>query len=290
MIEKVLVVLVGLLVSLGAEELPLSAELRKEFDLAEFYQQAIVVEGFPIVASEKVAPVAMREAEWVIRGMLGERKDILRALAKSKTRYSVMAVEERTSDVPEHSDLGPSIWWDRRARGLGATPQRPSVSCGEENLLCCAGDPYSSENITVHEFAHAVHEMGLAIVDPTFDKRLGKTFRRAMAEGKWKGKYAATNRQEYWAEAVQSWFETNREDDHDHNHVNTRKELVEYDPAVAKLCEEVFGKENPWVYVRSDDPSRIGKGHLKGLDREKLPVFAWTEEEKKEAGKKREGK
>ena len=45
MIEKVLVVLVGLLVSLGAEELPLSAELRKEFDLAEFYQQAIVVEG-----------------------------------------------------------------------------------------------------------------------------------------------------------------------------------------------------------------------------------------------------
>ena len=39
----------------------------------------------------------------------------------------------------------------------------------------------------------------------------------------------------------------NREDDHDHNHVNTRKELVEYDPAVAKLCEEVFGKENPWV-------------------------------------------
>ena len=29
---------------------------------------------------------------------------------------------------------------------------------------------------------------------------------------------------------------------------------------------------------------------MKGLDREKLPVFAWTEEEKKEAGKKREGK
>jgi hypothetical protein len=113
-----------------------------------------------------------------------------------------------------------------------------------------------------------------------------------MAEGKWKGKYAATNHREYFAEAAQSWFETNREDDHDHNHVNTRKELIEYDPAVAKLCEEVFKKENPWVYVRPDDPSRIGKGHLKGLDRAKLPVFAWTEAEQQageEQKKKREG-
>ena len=136
MIEKVLVVLVGLLVSLGAEELPLSAELRKEFDLAEFYQQAIVVEGFPIVASEKVAPVAMREAEWVIRGMLGERKDILRALAKSKTRYSVMAVEERTRSLDQltlsestttHRPLGRSSRRSRNRRHSACLAWEPSA-------------------------------------------------------------------------------------------------------------------------------------------------------------------
>ena len=64
-----------------------------------------------------------------------------------------------------------------------------------------------------------------------------------MAKGLWAKKYAATNRHEYWAEAVQSWFGTNREPDHDHNHVNTREELIEYDPAIAELCAEVFGDE-----------------------------------------------
>lgn len=266
--------------ALGAAELPVSEELRKDFALPEFYQQALLVEGFPILASKEVSPVALQEAKWIILKMLGERKDILKALAKNKTRFSIMAVAERTVDVPEHSDLTPAMWWNRRARGLGATKARPSVSCGEENLLGCPGDPYSKENILVHEFAHAIHQMGLVTVDPTFDGRLDKVYRRAMATGLWKGKYAANNRMEYWAEAVQSWFGTNRPPDHDHNHVDNRAELIEYDPGVAKLCAEVFGEKNDWVYVRPDDASRLGKGHLKGLDREKLPKFAWSEEEK----------
>ena len=43
------------------------------------------------------------------------------------------------------------------------------------------------------------------------------------------------NDREYFAEGVQSWFDNNREPDHDHNHVNTRAELIEYDPALAAL-------------------------------------------------------
>lgn len=273
-------------VLLGGSEYAMRDEVRQEFALDPFYTQVVMVGEFPIVASEKVSPVALREAEWIINGMLKERPDILKGLAKTKTRFSVMAVAERTVDVPEHSDLTPPEWWNRRARGLGATKIRPAVSCGEENLLGCPGDPYAAENILVHEFAHAIHDMALRVVDPSFDGRLQKTYQRAMAAGLWKGKYAATNRHEYWAEAVQSWFGTNREDDHDHNHVDTREELVAYDPAVAKLCAEVFGLKNDWQYVRPDHPSRIGKGHLQGLDRAQLPKFAWTEAEKKAVGKK----
>jgi hypothetical protein len=88
-------------------------------------------------------------------------------MAANKTRFTVMAHDEWTTDVPEHSDLRPPEYWDRRARGLGATRSRPSVSCGEENLLAMKGDPYSTENILIHEFAHAIHEMGLSTVDPT---------------------------------------------------------------------------------------------------------------------------
>jgi hypothetical protein len=62
----------------------------------------------------------------------------------------------------------------------------------------------------------------------------------------------------------------------------TRQELIECDGAVAKLCEEVFG-ENRWQYQRADDRARFGEAHLKKLDREKAPVFAFSEEEEKAA-------
>lgn len=254
--------------------------IREEFDLKPHYQKVLLLKGFPIVSSEKVPDEALLEAASVIGSMLKNRPDILRALAKNKVRYSIMATSERTCDIPEHSDLRPEEFWNRRARGLGATPQRPSVSCGEENLLRNPGDPYDSESICVHEFAHAIHEMALNTLDPTFDPRLEKTYQIAMAKGLWPKKYAATNRQEYWAEAVQSWFGTNREDDHDHNHVNSRAELVEYDPAIAGLCTEVFG-ENDWQYLHTDDPSRQNEPHLKDLDRSKLTPFQWTGEEQK---------
>ena len=166
----------------------------------------------------------------------------------------------------------------RRARGLGATPQRPSVSCGEENLLANPGDPYKTESICVHEFAHAIHDTALKTLDPTFDKRLVEIYKKAMAKGLWAGKYAATNKHEYWAEAVQSWFGNNREPDHDHNHVNTRKELVQYDPAIAELCAEVFG-DNDWVYQKTTHPDRQNEPHLKNLDRSKLKPFKWTQKE-----------
>lgn len=259
---------------------PIPADMVERFQLDPFYQKAVVLAGgFPVVGSEKVADAALLEASKIVFSMLDGREDILRAMAGNRVRLTVMAVSERTCDVPEHSDLTPREYWNRRARGLGATPHRPSVSCGEENLLCCPGDPYATENILVHEFAHAIHQMGLSTVDPTFDRRLKAAYEAALKDGKWKNCYAAENHFEYWAEGVQSWFDTNRENDALHNHVNTREELRNYDPALASLCEEIFG-DKPWRYRRADDPARKNEPHLKGLERTKLPKFEWTEEEK----------
>ena len=257
---------------------PIPEELRKEFDLKPHYQKVLLIDTFPIVASAEVQDAALYEAASIIHSMLKNRPDIIRELAKNKIRYSIMSPNERTCDLPEHSDLTPKAYWNRRARGLGATRQRPSVSCGEENLLHNPGDPYSTESICVHEFAHAIHLMAVNSLDPTFDQRLAKTYKEAMARGLWAGKYAGSNKEEYWAEAVQSWFGTNRENDHDHNHVNSRTELVDYDPAIAALCEEIFG-ENNWRYIRSDHPSRKEEPHLKNLDRSKLLPFGWTTRE-----------
>lgn len=80
--------------------------------------------------------------------------------------------------------------------------------------------------------------------------------------------YAARNRAEYWAEGVQCWYDTNRTMDHDHNHIHTRKQLIEYDPPLAQLCRDVLG-ESDWRFV--SPRKRAGQGHLKEFDPAKSP-------------------
>lgn len=256
--------------------------VRRAFGLNRVYEKHVDVGGFPVIGSAKVRDEALLEAAFLIERMLEGRDDIRRAMIGNRTRFVVMATSEWTTDVPEHSDLEPKNYWDRRARGLGATKIRPAVSCGEENLIGCPGDPYSTENILVHEFAHAIHDMGLKTLDREFDRRLKGIFDQAMADGLWKAKYASSNHHEYWAEGVQSYFGTNRENDHDHNHVDTREELKEYDPRLFAIIDEVF-QQNPWQYRKPTE--RKHTAHLAGLDATSLPTFEWPERLAEESAK-----
>jgi len=70
---------------------------------------------------------------------------------------------------------------------------------------------------------------------------------------------------------VQSWFDNNREPDHDHNHVNTRAELLEYDPGLAALCREVFGE----TVLKYTKPQTRLTGRLEGYDPTTAPKFTW---------------
>ncbi len=255
-----------------AEVTPVPQAERERLGLSPFYAQYASIGGFPIVASAKVDPHALKEAAYLIGQMLDGRGDILQAMTDTRTHLTVMAVTEFTTDVPEHSHLTPKAHWDRRARGLGATREVPCVSCGEENLLALKGDPYFTESILVHEFAHAIHDTGLSAIDPTFDRRLEAAYNAAMAEGLWKNTYAATNRWEYWAEVTQSWFDTNRSNDAWHGEIDTRDEVKQYDPRAAALLTEVYG-DRPWRYVRPD--RRAEPAHLAGFDRAKAARFAW---------------
>ncbi len=244
-----------------------------ELKLDPIYTKYVSASGYPIIGSAKVNDYALKEAAYLVDMLLAKRPDVRNAMIVSGSRLIVMAHDEFTTDVPEHSHLKPKDYWDARARGLGGSEHDPVCSCGEENLLGFKGDPYSTENILIHEFAHNIHLRGMVNVDKTFDGRVKKAFDNAMKAGLWKGKYASTNHHEYFAEGVQSWFDNNREPDHDHNHVNTRKELVEYDPWLAELCKEVFG-ETELVYTRPE--SRL-KDHLAGYDPAKSPTFVWPE-------------
>lgn len=238
-----------------------------------YFQKHVSAGGYPIISTAKVNDYALKEAAYLVDLLLAERPDVRKAMIENGSRLIVMGYSEFTTENPYHAKLKPKDYWDRRARGLGGHAQDPICSCAEENLLAFPGDPYHQENILIHEFAHNIHLVGLQTVDPSFDKRLKVAYDQAMATGLWKSKYASVNKNEYWAEGVQSWFDNNRPPDHDHNHVDTREELKEYDPRLAKLCEEVFGKTE---LAYSKPTSRL-TGHLAGYDPSAAPRFAWPE-------------
>ena len=247
-----------------------------------FYTQIEWLRGFPIVASQKVNPYALKEAAFICDLMLAKRPDVLEAMTLSGARLCIMAHDEFTTDLPEFTRMGdepmPDFetfsgkdFWDSRARGTGGSITDPCCTCAEENVLGYPGDPYEQENILIHEFAHNIHLRGLNNVDPTFDTRIKQAYDAAMKDGLWRGKYASVNHYEYFAEGVQSWFDDNRENDHDHNHVNTRVELLEYDPKLAGLCREVFA-DTEFKYTK---PATRLHGHLAGYDPSKAPSFVW---------------
>ncbi len=242
-----------------------------ELKLNAFYKKYVSADGFPIVASEKVNDYALKEAAYWVTMMLAKRPDVRKAMIKSGSRLIIMAHNEFTTDMPEFAHMTPKNYWDARARGLGGSETDPVCSCAEENVLGYPKDPYAKESIFIHEFAHNIHLRGMLNIDKTFDKRLRAAYKAAMAEGLWKGKYASVNSREYWAEGVQSWFDNNRPPDHDHNHVNTRKELIEYDPQLARLCKEVFGNTK-LAYTK---PATRLVGHMAGYDPTKAPTFEW---------------
>ena len=241
--------------------------------LDPFYKKHISTGGYPIIASATVSDYALKEAAYLVNLLLAERPDVRDAMIASGSRMIIMAHNEYTTDVPEHSRMRPKDFWDARARGLGGSQTDPVCSCAEENVLGYEGDPYSSESIVIHEFAHNIHLRGMVNVDKTFDDRLKSVYDAAMKAGLWKTKYASVNHHEYFAEGVQSWFDNNRQPDHDHNHVDTRQELKDYDPGLAKICLEVFG-ETKLVYTK---PVTRLKDHLAGYDPKTAPKFAWPE-------------
>ena len=244
-----------------------------ELKIPAFYQKYIDADGYPIVASTNVNDYALKEAAYLVNLMLAKRPDVRAAMIKSGSRMCIIAHNEFTTDLPEWARMKPKDFWDARARGTGGSASDPFCSSAEENLLAFPGDPYAAECILIHEFAHNIHLRGMVNVDPTFDPRVKAAYNSAMKAGLWKGKYASVNHHEYFAEGVQSWFDNNRVNDHDHNHVHLRSQLLEYDPGLAALCREVFGDTE----LKYTKPATRLRDHLAGYEPSTAPKFTWPD-------------
>ena len=122
--------------------------------------------------------------------------------------------------------------------------------------MCLAGDRYPNESICVHEFSHTIRE-GVYQVDPGFGERLESSFKDAKSSGILDGTYRGENFDEYWAEGVQDWYDTNAQADPPDgisNGVGTRMELKEFDPRLYAMIGEVFPQGTDWGNCHAHDP------------------------------------
>ena len=190
----------------------------------------------------------------MVRFALADRQDVRDSLYARYGRAGIIAERERTTDIPEHSYL--PDWWNRRARGLGATLDKPISTGGEENILCRPSDRYygggKGEDIFLHEFAHAIHNLGVTGADRNFDREIRRLFNERKRDGRWRNTYYMSTDREFFAEGVTSYFNVNTETWNGkpngiHNHVNTRAELLQYDPQLFALVESVFPCANNFL-------------------------------------------
>jgi hypothetical protein len=236
---------------------------------APLYTQHADVDGFTIEASGQVSPFALAEANWLVRRMIPPED--IRALAGSPIRFVVLGTSEMLTDLPEYVSLLPRVWWDHRFRGIGPG-EVPVVACGEENLLDLPGDPHPRDSSCVHELGHAVAR-ARALLDPTFVERLHSAYTGAMASGLWHDDYASQDAAEYFAVGTQAWFDT-LSSSSNNTSVDSRPSLRAYDPALAGLCQEVFG-DGAWRYQKPWVRPETERAHLVGFDRVHAVPFIW---------------
>jgi alpha-glucosidase len=217
-----------------------------------FYKKYADADGFPVVASQNVRDEALLAACKIIPKMLGKRPDVADYMRREGCKVMIIGANEQTLDLPEYHHLAKTeedrIFWNKRARGFGGAPEDgASASCGEENLICLPGDRYEGENILIHEFSHIIHMVGIVGVEPDFDERLAALLENAKEKGLWTDTYAISNKEEYFAETVQSFFNCNRYSETPngvHNSINRREKLKDYDPDMYTFLLQYFPEED----------------------------------------------
>lgn len=230
-----------------------SDELRESYDLDPFYTKVALARGVPVLSSDAPADLALLRACELLVDMLSIRQDVVDVLIQRQTIFSIIGEDELTNDIPEYRYLADSI--NQRARGLGG---EANGTCAEESILCNRQlDRWRGEGICVHEYAHTISAAGLFRADPTFQGRLSDAYEDAVESGRFANTYALENLQEYWAEGVQSWYNTNLEaipSNGIHNEIDKRAELETYDPVLYDLIAELLPANNEFQDCYADVP------------------------------------
>jgi len=215
-----------------------------------FFSKELDFHGIPIKAHEVVSDEALYAAYDRLSRELAHLPMVISNLAAAGVELHIIGRNQVTTDLPEwRQDKGKplpeynGLTRDQRTRGMGGR----LTSCGEENLLKLEKDHYFGRDICLHEFAHSIRNYG---IPREVRERFDVQCRRSLANNLWKGAYAGSNPDEFFAELTMWYFGT-----HGDLHMTGAKPengpdgLKKYDPEAYALFDDFYQGRIPIARV-----------------------------------------
>jgi hypothetical protein len=212
----------------------------------DFFSKELFYANIPIKAPGVVADEALYAAHDRLSMMLRNLPMVASNLVAAGVELHIIGRDQVTTDLPEwrHDKGKPlaeynGLTRDQRTRGMGGR----LTSCGEENLLKLQKDKYFGRDICVHEFSHSIRNYGIARqVREKFDQQ----YRRSLDKGLWKGSYAGSKPDEFFAE-LSMWYFGTHGDLHmpEPKPANGPEGLRKYDPEAFALFDEFYSGRIP---------------------------------------------
>ena len=210
-----------------------------------FFSKRLDFHGIPIKAHVVVADQALWAAYDRLNLLMGHLLDrqpmVISNLVAAGVELHIIGRDQVTTDLPEwRQDKGKhlaeyhGLTRDQRTRGMGGR----LTSCGEENLLKLEKDRYFGRDICLHEFAHSIRNYGIS---PDVRTRFGAQYRLSLEHGLWKGSYAGSNPDEFFAELTMWYFGTHGDLHMDGpKPANGQAGLKQYDPEAFRLFDDFY--------------------------------------------------
>ena len=223
-----------------------------------FYTKTIDKPGLQIVASSSTCDRTLQVAYEIAHEMLSKRPDIESRLIAQKAFIAIFSVTEKLTDLPEDHDLAgkptggdPSLTFDDLCGG-GGVPGRPTAIC-EKNLIGVNDPYYGRMSVLVHEFGHAMQNLG---IDAATAAKVQVAYQNATAANLFPAtrgsgvSWMMSNQNEFFAEGTGTWFNAADPKNPANSPEETgRANLKTYDPELYQILANIYPDDN-WVYPR----------------------------------------
>lgn len=200
------------------------------------YTQQREALGIAIVGVDSIDQRAFAAAAETIHTIFDTSPDLLAPLVEQRAYVVIAETGQKVDELPEFACLEETLGSDffDRVCGIADHADYPLVAVNEADLVGDRSGPCHGMNVLYHEIGHLVQSRSLAPPDYFEIKYL---YQDAMDAGKYYRQYAATNANEYFADATQAYF----------HHVEPsgakdRDWLRSYDRKLYELLVRIYGE------------------------------------------------